>query len=93
MSSLRIVFLVFAALVCVRSYGTDAKTLDIYFIDVEGGQSTLIVTPTGQTLLIDTGYAGDGIGTSKPGDPHQARDANRIVAAARDAGVKHIDYC
>ena len=36
-----------------------AKTLDIYFIDVEGGQSTLIVPPSGQALLIDTGYAGN----------------------------------
>jgi competence protein ComEC len=54
--------------------------LDIYFIDVEGGQSTLLVTPDKQSYLIDTGYAGDG------------RDANRIVAAARDAGVKQIDY-
>src|SRR5712671_7568206 len=70
----------------------EARTLDIYFIDVEGGQSTLIVTPAGQTLLIDTGYAGTGEGQSQPGDPHQARDANRIVAAAKDAGVKRIDY-
>jgi competence protein ComEC len=56
------------------------RPLDIYFIDVEGGQSTLLVTPDKQSYLIDTGYAGDG------------RDANRIVAAARDAGVKQIDY-
>jgi beta-lactamase superfamily II metal-dependent hydrolase len=65
-------------------------TLSIYFIDVEGGQSTLIVTPDGHSLLIDTGWAGDGSGF-KPGDPHAARDANRIVAAARDAGVTRID--
>ena len=37
-----------------------AKNLDIYFIDVEGGQSTLVVTPAGQTLLIDTGFPGVG---------------------------------
>jgi beta-lactamase superfamily II metal-dependent hydrolase len=66
-------------------------TLEIYFIDVEGGQSTLIVTPQRHSLLIDTGWAGDGKGFS-PGDPHKARDANRIVAAARDAGVAQIDY-
>jgi competence protein ComEC len=58
-----------------------AKTLDIYFIDVEGGQSTLVVTPSGQSLLIDAGYPG-----------LNARDPDRIVAAARDAGVKRIDY-
>jgi beta-lactamase superfamily II metal-dependent hydrolase len=36
-----------------------ADTLDIYFIDVEGGQATLIVTPARESLLVDTGYAGN----------------------------------
>ena len=58
-----------------------AKTLDIYFIDVEGGQSTLIVSPSGQSLLVDTGWAGN-----------SGRDANRIAQAAKLAGVKKIDY-
>jgi beta-lactamase superfamily II metal-dependent hydrolase len=71
--------------------GETHPTLQIYFIDVEGGQSTLIVTPERQSLLIDTGWAGDGSGF-RPGDPHHARDANRIVAAARDAGITQIDY-
>jgi len=57
------------------------STLDIYFIDVEGGQSTLIVTPAGESLLVDTGFAG-----------FDGRDSRRIVAAARDAGVSRIDY-
>jgi competence protein ComEC len=69
--------LLFAAL-AVAAQG--ARTLDIYFIDVEGGQSTLLVPPSGQTLLIDTGYAGN-----------SGRDANRIAAAAKAAGVKKID--
>jgi competence protein ComEC len=69
-----------------------ANTLDIYFIDVEGGQSTLLVTPGKQSFLIDTGWPGSGKSDSKPGDPSRARDANRIVAAARDAGIKQIDY-
>jgi len=56
-----------------------AKTMDFYFIDTEGGKSTLIVSPSGQTLLIDAGYAG-------------ARDLNRILAAVKIAGVKQIDY-
>jgi competence protein ComEC len=68
-----------------------AKNLKIYFIDVEGGQSTLVVTPDRHSLLIDAGFAGDGTGF-RPGDPHHARDANRILAAARDAGVIQIDY-
>jgi hypothetical protein len=57
-----------------------AKTLDIYFVDVEGGQSTLVVSPSGQSLLIDAGYAG-----------YSGRDADRIWAAAKAAGVKRID--
>ena len=71
--------------------GESRPTLQIYFIDVEGGQSTLIVTPERHSLLIDTGWAGDGTGF-RPGNSHQARDANRIVAAAHDAGIKEIDY-
>lgn len=55
--------------------------LRIYVIDVEGGQSTLFVTPTGQSLLIDTGWS-----------DHNGRDANRIVAAAKQAGISRIDY-
>jgi competence protein ComEC len=83
---------VFAALAAALA-GAAAATpasLSIYFIDVEGGQSTLIVTPDRHSLLIDTGWAGEGSGFS-PGDPHAARDANRILAAARDAGVSRID--
>jgi competence protein ComEC len=57
-----------------------AKTLDIYFIDTEGGQSTLVVSPSGQTLLIDTGYSN-----------FSGRDADRIAAAAKASHVKHID--
>src|SRR5712664_38407 len=35
-----------------------AKTLDVYFIDVEGGQATLIVSPSGQSMVVDTGWDG-----------------------------------
>jgi competence protein ComEC len=58
-----------------------ADTLDIYFIDVEGGQATLFVTPARESLLVDTGYAGN-----------NGRDAARIMAAVRDAGLDDIDY-
>ena len=57
------------------------KSLQIYFIDVEGGQATLIVSPTGESLLIDTGWPG-----------YEGRDADRIMAAAHQAGLKQIDY-
>jgi beta-lactamase superfamily II metal-dependent hydrolase len=68
------------------------QTLQIYFIDVEGGQSTLIVTPQRETLLVDAGFAGDGGFTATPGDPAKARHPGRILAAMRDAGVQRIDY-
>lgn len=55
--------------------------LQIYFVDVEGGQATLFVTPDRHSLLIDTGWPG-----------FDGRDANRIVAAARKAGLEKIDY-
>jgi beta-lactamase superfamily II metal-dependent hydrolase len=55
------------------------KTLDMYFIDTEGGQATLFVSPAGQTLLVDSGNAGD-------------RDFNRIVEVLKLAGVKQIDH-
>lgn len=57
------------------------KTLDVYFIDVEGGQATLFVSPSGQSMLVDTGWPG-----------FNARDANRILAAAKKANLKKIDY-
>jgi competence protein ComEC len=87
----RIVF-VCALLACLSLTLGAARTLDIYFIDVEGGQATLVVTPTGESLLIDTGFPSDGTFQSVPGDPAKARDANRIFAAARDAGLKRLDY-
>jgi len=58
-----------------------AQTLDVYFIDVEGGQSTLFVSPSGESMLVDTGWP-----------DFAGRDADRIVAAAKLAGVKRIDY-
>jgi competence protein ComEC len=58
-----------------------AQTLHIYAIDVEGGKSTLYVSPSGESMLVDTGYAGN-----------DNRDADRIAAAAKAAGVKRIDY-
>jgi beta-lactamase superfamily II metal-dependent hydrolase len=72
---------------------TQARALDIYFIDVEGGKSTLIVTPTGESMLIDAGYAGkEGRFSSMPGDPAEARDPQRVLLAARDAGLTQIDH-
>lgn len=76
----------------ITAAAAPADLLQIYFIDVEGGQSTLIVTPAREVLLVDAGFAGEGGFTSVPGDPAKARDPNRILAAMRDAGVTRIDY-
>ena len=59
-----------------------AGSLEIVFVDVEGGQATLIRTPAGESLLIDAGY----------GAARGSRDAERIVRAARDLGVERIDF-
>src|SRR4051812_10454036 len=58
-----------------------SKTLDIYVVDVEGGNATLFVAPSGESVLIDTGNAAAAA----------VRDADRIAAAAKDAGVTRID--
>ncbi|HEY1577934.1 MAG TPA: MBL fold metallo-hydrolase [Terracidiphilus sp.] len=76
------------SLVCAASVATAAaqraprKNIDllIYAIDVEGGQSTLVVSPSGGSLLIDTGWAGN-----------NGRDAERIMEAMKDAGISKID--
>lgn len=57
------------------------KPLDIYFIDVEGGQATLLVTPSGESMLIDTGHPGNG-----------GRDINRVLATIKQAGLTKLDY-
>jgi competence protein ComEC len=72
-------FLPLMALSCTLARAQSGKSLNVYFIDVEGGQSTLFVTPAGQSLLVDTGWAG-------------GRDADRIVAVAKQAGLTQLDY-
>src|SRR6266852_7136311 len=65
---------------CSAAMRAAPKSLDIYFIDVEGGAATLIVTPLGESLLIDSGNPGE-------------RDAGRIAHVALEvAGLKQIDH-
>src|SRR2546428_13764629 len=69
------------ALLILPSYaGLVDKRLDIYWADVEGGAGTLIVTPSGESILIDTGSAGG----RDPGRIHQL--------ATQVAGLKKIDH-
>jgi competence protein ComEC len=71
---------VMVLLILLLAASASAKDLEIFFIDVEGGQATLIVTPAGQSLLIDAGYG------------RTSRDPERIMAAVREAGIERIDY-
>ncbi len=68
-------------LALVIAAAASAKDLKIYFIDVEGGQATLVVSPKGESLLVDTGWPG-----------FNGRDADRIAQQAKKAGVKQIDW-
>lgn len=63
----------------LRAHAAAPQPLEIYYIDTEGGQATLFVTPAGQSVLVDTGNEG-------------TRDPARILAVARAAGVRQIDY-
>lgn len=79
----RLSIFVLTSAIASTAFG-DAKsgTLDIYFIDVEGGAATLLVTAAGESVLIDSGYP----------DNH-GRDRDRIIHVAKDvAGVNRIDH-
>ncbi len=78
----RIVTLLVASLSVALLSAQARTTLDIYLVDVEGGNATLFVAPSGDSLLIDTGNGGAGA----------VRDAERILAAAKDARLTQIDH-
>jgi competence protein ComEC len=82
----------FAMTAAPSAAATLADALTIYFIDVEGGKATLVVTPGGESFLIDAGFPSDGRFNSLPGDPAKARDAQRVLLAAHDAGLTHLDH-
>jgi competence protein ComEC len=79
--SIRMVAVLLSVMLVSLAAFAAGKSLQIYFIDTEGGQSTLVVSPTGQSILIDTGWPG-----------FDSRDADRIVAAAKDAGVTELNF-
>ncbi len=72
--------LLFGLLLSASALFGASRNLEIYWIDAEGGAATLIVAPSGQSLLVDTG-------NRAPGD----RDAKRIMVAVQQAGLKQID--
>jgi competence protein ComEC len=75
-------FLIFVMAALSFAQASVQKTLDVYVIDVEGGNSTLFVSPSGESLLIDTGNVA----------PGAVRDAGRILEAMKDAGIQRIDH-
>ena len=78
----RLLSFLFAALCAAVLSAQTRTTLDIYLVDVEGGNATLFVAPSGESLLIDTGNGGAAA----------MRDGDRIIAAAKDAGLSQIDH-
>jgi len=70
------------SIVCYTASTGAARTFDIYVVDVEGGNATLFVSPSGESVLIDSGNAG----------PAAVRDAERIMAAVKDAQLAQIDH-
>jgi competence protein ComEC len=70
------------ALLLAFSVVASAASLQIYVIDVEGGGATLIISPSGESMLVDSGN----------GPPNAERDSGRIRKAMEDAGLKKIDY-
>lgn len=82
MRALTVCILALASLTVSPEAQTGArKTLDIYVVDVEGGNATLFVSPSGDSVLMDTGNGGAAA----------VRDADRIMAAVKDAGLTQID--
>lgn len=71
-------------LMCIQPIASaqdEQRSLDIYWIDVDGGAATLIVTPERESVLMDSGF-------DLPDDEH----AKRVVAAMTDAGISSLDY-
>jgi competence protein ComEC len=68
-------------LVCAGCLLAASQNLEIYWIDAEGGAATLIVSPSGESMLVDTA-------NRTPDD----RDAKRIFAATQQAGLHKIDF-
>src|ERR1700704_1983898 len=81
-ASIALVFALTLSVVCPAAQTRAVKTLDIYVVDVEGGNATLFVSPSGESVLIDTGNGGAAA----------KRDTDRIMAAVKDAGLTQIDH-
>ena len=81
-ASIAFVVVLISSVVLSAAQTRAVKTLDIYVVDVEGGNATLFVSPSGESMLIDSGNAAAAA----------VRDAERIMAAVKDARLDHIDH-
>jgi competence protein ComEC len=82
MKAIRIVLILILVVQSLAAQTRTGKPLDIYVVDVEGGNAVLFVTPSGESVLIDSGNGGAAA----------VRDADRIMVAVREAGIKQIDH-
>ena len=97
---MRIMKVLFATLVSLAlisaangQQSAQKKPLDIYFLDTEGGQATLFVSPSGQSMLVDTGFPGNqGMPPDVANTPGVTRDADRITKVLKEANVGVLDY-
>lgn len=80
MSCLLLTLIAVAGAASVQSQNTK-RLLEIFYVDVEGGAATLIVTPAGESILVDAGWPG-----------FDGRDAKRIEAAMKAANIQQIDH-
>lgn len=80
-SCLLVLLMVAVSIATSQASPQGRRTLDIYYVDVEGGAATLIVTPAGESILIDAGWPG-----------FDARDAKRIEQAMKAAGITQVDH-
>jgi competence protein ComEC len=77
----KILFLGFLTVLLSSLLPAASKTFDMYVIDTEGGKSLLLVSPSGESMLIDTGFPGN-----------DDRDAKRIAEAVKAANLKQVDH-
>ena len=83
MRTTTVCILVIAAVIAAAAAQNRAgQAFNMYVVDVEGGNATLFVSPSGESLLMDTGNGGAAA----------TRDADRIMAAVKDAGLSRIDH-
>jgi beta-lactamase superfamily II metal-dependent hydrolase len=81
LTALLCILIAAAGTLAAQRWNTARRALEIYYVDVEGGAATLIVTPAGESILVDAGWPG-----------FDGRDAGRIERAMKAANIQAIDH-